>query len=80
MSRVETVICEILEEYDCTVTTINESLRLSEDLGIDSIKKVQIICEIEKKLLIEFSLEDLHPNNFKTVGDLFKIVNKYNGS
>ena len=79
MSRTEQMISEILEENGCVCSVLNENMRLSEDLGLDSLRKVQVICDMEEQFRMELDLEDLKPENFKRVGDLFRIVKKYKG-
>ena len=77
MNRMEQTMSEILEENGCVMSVLNESLKLTEDLGLDSLRKVQVICDLEEKFKIEFDLEDLMPEKIKTVGDLFCIVRKH---
>lgn len=79
MNRLEQAIIEVLEENGCVISDLDEKMHLTEDLGLDSLRKVQVICYLEEKFKFEFTLEDLVPENFETVGDLFCIVRKQKG-
>ena len=51
--------------------------KLKDDLGIDSLKLVELIVLIEEDLNICLDDADLNPSNIKTVEDLYKLVSKY---
>ena len=47
------------------------------DLGIDSLKIVELLIELEETLGIEFSEDDLDPETIKTVQDLYALISGY---
>lgn len=49
---------------------------LKDDLGIDSLRLVQIMVAIEQKYGIEFDVEDLDPRLFERVSDLVAVTEK----
>ena len=51
-------------------------LKLYEDLGLDSLKRTELICEIENEFGFEFELDELNPEKMGTVGKIFNIVKK----
>ena len=51
-----------------------DTMLLSDDLGIDSYKCVEIIISIEDELGIEFSLSSLNIYDLKTLADLKKVT------
>lgn len=51
-----------------------DTMLLSDDLGIDSYKCVEIIISIEDELGIEFSLSSLNIDDLKTLADLKKVT------
>ena len=48
-----------------------------EDLGLDSLRRTQVICSIEEDFGIEFQIEDLCSNDMKIVQDLYDVTEKY---
>ena len=50
---------------------------LKENLGIDSLKKVELIVELEDSFNISIDENDLDPQNIKTVRDIHNLINKY---
>ncbi len=53
-----------------------EDLKLYEDLGLDSLKRTELICEIENEFGFEFELDELNPEKMGTIGKIFNIVKK----
>ncbi len=53
---------------------ISRESRLSDDLGIDSPRMIDIVLEMEDRFSI--SLEDVDVENTATVGDLVDLVEK----
>ena len=51
-----------------------EDLKLYEDLGLDSLKRTELICEIENEFGFEFELDELNPEKMGTVGKIFNII------
>ncbi len=52
---------------------------LKEDLGIDSLKLVELIIALEDEFSIEFSENDLDPAALQTVGDVYRLAEKQEG-
>ena len=50
---------------------------IKNDLGIDSLKIVELMIALEETLEIEFSEDDLDPETIRTVQDLYAIVSGY---
>jgi acyl carrier protein len=50
--------------------------KLTYDLGLDSLKLVQIMVSIEDKYGIEFDVEDLDPRHIVTISDLVAVTEK----
>ena len=47
------------------------------DLGIDSLKIVELLIELEENLGIEFNEDDLDPETIRTVQDLYALISGY---
>lgn len=58
---------------------VTSSSLLAEDLGMDSLNRVQFICDIEEEFGILFAIEDLMSENFRTVQDVYDMVKRYCG-
>ena len=56
---------------------INPEMELCGDLGFDSLSLVELIVFLEEKFDIEINESDLDPNNIKTVGQIYILVEKY---
>ena len=54
-----------------------ETASLKDDLGIDSLKVVELIVELEDAYKIIFDESDLDPERLITVGDIYKLVEAY---
>lgn len=52
---------------------------LKEDLGIDSLKLVELIIALEDEFSIEFGENDLDPAALQTVGDVYRLAEKQEG-
>ena len=59
------------------VDAIEEDMKLSEDLGFDSLSMVELIVDLEDRLDIEIDESDLDLVRLKTVGQIYSLVNKY---
>ena len=57
--------------------TITSDMKLSEDLGFDSLSLVELIVDLEDRFDIEIDESDLDPSQLKTVGQIYSLVNKY---
>lgn len=69
----------LLKNYTAWEGEIKEDMDIDQDLGMDSLRRVQLVCDIEEKFGIEFGVKDLEPNNFKYVRDICGLVDKYVG-
>ena len=54
---------------------ITEDKHLFNDLGADSLDFVELSMTLEREFNVKFSEEDMA--NVKTVGDLYKLIEKY---
>lgn len=54
---------------------ITEEKHLFNDLGADSLDFVELSMTLEREFNVKFSEEDMA--NVKTVGDLYKLIEKY---
>ena len=71
---IETVVFEVIaRERNCTAGDISLDMRL-EDLGIDSLKAITILYEIEEQLNIEIPNELVE--SVRTVGDIVTGIDK----
>ena len=55
-------------------TQITEETYLAEDLGVDSLRLVVIMSNLEDLYDIEFAVEDTDPRHFHQVSDLTKVT------
>ena len=56
---------------------IHPESNLKDDLGIDSLRIVEVLVKLEYHYGITFNESDLHPENLKKVKDLERLVDKY---
>ena len=63
--KIEDIVIELIDKRK----EINESIELG-SLNLSSFEFIQMIVAIEEKFDIEFEMEDLVEDRFKTVGDL----------
>lgn len=68
-NSLDSIICKYL-----STSSLSDELELSSSL--DSLLLVEMITEIEEDLGIDFEIEDLSPENLKTVKSLREIVAK----
>ena len=54
---------------------VTEDKHLFNDLGADSLDFVELSMTLEREFNVKFSEEDMA--NVKTVGDLYKLIEKY---
>jgi acyl carrier protein len=55
-------------------TEIVEDTYLAEDLGVDSLRLVTIMSNLEDIYGIDFSVEDTDPRHFHQISDLLKVI------
>lgn len=73
IERINSIIRE-LSYYDGAITS---NLFLAGDLGIDSLRMVGLIAELEDIFSVTFNETDLDPDLIKTVYDVYKLTAKY---
>lgn len=66
----------IVEELSC-INEISTEMVLSDDLGIDSLKMVELLVKLEDEFHIELDETDLDPSALICVSDIINLVNKY---
>jgi len=59
--------------------TVFGAQKLRGDLGIDSLKMVELILALEEEFGFEIDESDLDPSRFLLVSDLYKLMTKYVG-
>lgn len=73
-------LSKLLWEDENQGSSIRDEVLLEEDLGMDSLKRTKFICDIEEQFGFEIEIADLDPGNFKTMGDVCRLIEKYVGS
>lgn len=71
------IINGILIESSFYDGEISKSMKLSDELGIDSLRMVEIIVALEERFNITITETDMDPDLLKTVGDVYTLVDKY---
>ena len=56
---------------------ITTKSNLQQDLGLDSLKMVTLLLELEGEFGFELEESDMNPFELKTVKDVVKLVEKY---
>ena len=56
---------------------IQETDRLEADVGLDSLKMVMLLIDIEEGFVIELDEGDMNPFDLQTVNDVIKLVERY---
>jgi len=57
--------------------TVDESMKLKEDAGLDSLGMVMLLITLEEEFDISLSQSDMDPFALKTVGDIIGLTDKY---
>ncbi len=70
-------IDKIIEETSPIGGEIHKNSKLKDDLGIDSMRLVELLVSLEEEFSTEFALSDLNVKNFAVVNDVYKLLNKY---
>ena len=76
MTKIETRIGKVLQRH----TWCNEpkaEQRLKEDLGIDSLRLVEVLVALEEEFGVILEEGDLDPEAITKVGDLYALMAKY---
>ena len=68
---------EILMEMGFLDQPPAKEMTLKDDLGLDSLKIVELIVALEDELHIEFDESDLDPATLETVDHIHALVKKY---
>lgn len=76
MDNTKAVINSILTEKRFS-DAIAADMKLSEDLGFDSLSLVELIVDLEDRFDIEIDESDLNPSQLKTVAQIYSLVDKY---
>ncbi|MBH0331912.1 acyl carrier protein [Brevibacillus brevis] len=74
IEQIHTIMTEKLKLSH--IHTLEESMRLNEDLHIDSIMLLQLIVYIEEDLHLVVPADELDPRIFQTVGSLLTFVDQ----
>lgn len=69
MSTLDTIKDILKEKQDIDPSSVNENSTF-EDLKIDSLDLVEMVCELEDRMKIDFG----DPEGLKTIGDVVKYV------
>ena len=56
---------------------IQETDSLETDVGLDSLKMVMLLIDIEESFEIELDESDMNPFDLQTVNDVIKLVERY---
>lgn len=75
--KVREKIYKILWSYSVSANWLDDETNLEDDLGMDSLKRTQFICDIEEKFGFQFDIQDLRPDKFRRVGDVCQLVSAY---
>ena len=65
----------IAQKMSLDESEITPEKSLKNDLGADSLDVVEVSMMLEREFNVKFSEEDM--SNVKTVGDLYKLIEKY---
>ena len=69
MNTLETIKEILKDKQDIDPASVNENSTF-EDLKIDSLDLVELVCELEDRMQIDFG----DPEGLKTIGDVVKYV------
>lgn len=69
----------LLSKYASWEGKISPDMNINSDLGLDSLRRTQFVCDLENKWGFEFRIEDLNPDKWIYVGDICSLVQQYMG-
>ena len=72
-------INKIIEETSPIGGEIRKNSKLKDELGIDSMRLVELLVMLEEAFSMEFALSDLNVRKFTVVNDIYKLISKYAG-
>ena len=75
MSNKELVLKEVADFFKLSVDEINEDMDFFDDLNADSLDSIELVLEIEKRIDIELTDEDI--DSIRKVKDLIRLVEDY---
>lgn len=76
MEKWEKDLNSIIRKISMT-DTIEKNMTLREELGIDSLRLVELIVNAEELFDTELEMSDLDPSVLNTVGDLYSLLSHY---
>ena len=69
-------ILEILHQFNIYGIEMNDSVKLIDDIGLDSLSFLQLITALEKQFNIKIQEDELSSDNFYTLNNLIKYIDK----
>lgn len=75
MSNKELVLKEVADFFKLSTDQVNEDMDFFDDLGADSLDSIELVLEIEKRVDIELTDEDI--DSIRKVKDLIRLVEDY---
>lgn len=72
-------VISLLSKYASWDGKIQSDMDVDADLGLDSLRRTQFICDLESVFGFEFRIEDLNPDKWIYVGDICRLVRQYVG-
>lgn len=69
----------LLMDLCCQEKPPSGRMDLREDLGIDSLRMVELVVALEDAFGITFAQSDLDPQAYRQVADVYALVDKYAG-
>jgi len=76
MDKVEQQVNDVLRRY-CWCDSPEREQRLKGDLGIDSLRLVEVLGALEEEFGVTLKEADLDPEAIQTVGDVYALMEKY---
>lgn len=69
-----------IDQCIISIATISENIEKNDnikDIGIDSLRLVELILTLEETFNLQFSNQELEPASIVTVDDIYNLVEKY---
>lgn len=76
MNQVEQQVNDVLRRHTWCEVPEREQ-RLKEDLGIDSLRLVEVLVALEEDFGVTLEEADLDPDRIQKVGDVYVLMTKY---
>lgn len=77
---IKETVDKVVMELAMLDQTPDKEARLREDMGVDSLKMVELMVGIEEALDIEIRESDLDPDTYQTMEDLYDMARRYTGA